>query len=377
MGDNGGNSLENTQIVKVESLSLSKMDVQQQRMAERLYAQLGLDPVVDTVLKEYQGNLKGVDRATDRVFGPYDIKGRAESVAKVASLMTYSALHQQYSKELEGMQGQLDEVEGQRDKERANYDSLVMKVADIVGGDYNELKSDYEEVVQRLSDVEHLKSQTAVLNQEKVELTKRYEAQLAEVQQERAANAERYESQLAQAQREKDELTGRYEAQIGEAQKEKTDTVARYEGQIAALRDEHKAAADDLRSQVAERGERINRLEGENAALSAQRDDLESQLAALGKVREDLESQLAALRSDHEVFKAASQALEKDVDFAELRSRMGGEMQQFMMTDSKVPHAVMDGVGKFIDFKKYFGHAAESGARDAVKQVAARLSTFK
>ncbi|TFH34139.1 MAG: hypothetical protein E4G93_05830 [Dehalococcoidia bacterium] len=134
------NNLDNTQIVKVEDISLDTMDMQQKRMAERLYSQLGLDPVVEKVLKEYKGNLKGMDRATDTVFGPFDIKGRAESVAKVASLMTYSALHQQYTSELGQMQEQIDQVEGEKNRERANYDSLVQKVADVVGGDYEELK---------------------------------------------------------------------------------------------------------------------------------------------------------------------------------------------------------------------------------------------
>lgn len=353
------NSFEATQLVKVEQLSLSSMDMQQKRMAERLYSQLGLDPVVEKVLKEYQTNLKGMDRATDRVFGPYDIKGRAESVAKIASLMTYSALHQQYSQELDGMQEQVDEVAGQRDKERANYDSLVMKVADIVGGDYDEMKSNYEEVVQRLSDVEHLKSQTSVLNKEKTELTQRYEVRLAEAQKDRTDTVARYEGQLA------------------EAQKERADTAARYEGQLAALRDEHKAAADDLRLQLAERSARIAALEGEKADLTAERDGLQVQVAELRSYQADLESKLAALSADHAGLKSAASSLEADTDFAELGTRMGAEMHTFMMSDSKVPHAVIDGVGKFLDFRKYLGHAAEAGARDAVKQTARRLSALK
>jgi len=376
MGDNG-NNMENTQIVRAEELTLSTMDLQQQRMAERLYSQLGLDPVVETVLKEYKGNLKGVDRATDRVFGPYDIKGRAESVAKVASLMTYSALHQQYTKELEGMQGQIDEVEGQRDKERANYDTLVMKVADIVGGDYNELKSNYEEVVQSLSNVEHLQAQTLVLNREKAELATRYETQLAEAQKDKADTVSRYEALIQESQKEKADITARYEAQLAESQKEKADTVARYEAQIVSLSDEHKLAAEDLRGQVAERGSQIKVLDGEKAALIFERDELSVQLEELKKARADLESRLAGLTADHDNLKQAACGLDADVDYKEIRTRMSGEMHSFMMEDSKVPHAVMDGVGKFIDFKKYLGHAAETGARDAVQQAVGKLSALK
>ncbi len=350
------NNLDNTQIVKVEEISLSSMDMQQKRMAERLYSQLGLDPVVEKVLKEYNTNLKGMDRATDRVFGPFDIKGRAESVAKVASLMTYSALHHQYTKELDQMQDQIGAVEGQRDRERANYDSLVQKVADVVGGDYEELKTNYEDVVDRLSDVEHLKLQSVVLNQEKTDLVQRYECQIGELQ------------------KEKNDLVQRYECQIGELQKEKADTSARYEAEINALREEHRQASDDLRSQLADRGQRIEVLEQEKAAVTAERDEFVRQLEELRKAHADLEARHATLSGNHERLKAASAGLETSIDFDEIRKRNGTEMHTFVLEDSKVPDAVIDGVGKFIDFKRYLGVAAEAGARDAVKKAVANLS---
>jgi len=34
-----------------------------------------------------------------------------------------------------------------------------------------------------------------------------------------------------------------------------------------------------------------------------------------------------------------------------------------------VPDAVIEGVGKFIDFKKYLGMAVERGAKEAYKQA--------
>ncbi len=332
------NNLDNTQIVKVEDISLSSMDLQQQRMAERLYSQLGLDPVVDKVLKEYKTQLSGVDKATDRVFGPFDIKGRADSVAKVSALMTYSALHQQYTKELDQMQEQVDTVAGERDHERANYDSLVHKVADVVGGDYEELKSNYEEVVDRLSSVEHLKSQTSVLNKEKSELVQKYESQIAD------------------------------------QQKEKADTVGRYEGELGALREEYRTAADDLRSQVAERGKRIETLEGEKTAVTSERDGLAGQLDELKKAHAGLESRHSALTADQQKLRAAAAGLESSIPFDEIRKRLGPEMHTFVLKDSKVPDAVIDGVGKFLDFKKYLSHAIETGAREAGKKAVELLA---
>ncbi|MCK5212772.1 MAG: hypothetical protein KAQ74_02520, partial [Dehalococcoidia bacterium] len=331
---------------------------QQKRMAERLYSQLGLDPVVEKVLKEYKGSLKGVDRATDTVFGPFDIKGRAESVAKVASLMTYSALHQQYTTELGQMQEQIDHVEGEKNRERANYDTLVQKVADVVGGDYEELKSNYDEVVDRLSTVEHLKTQTLVLNTEKAELVRMHEAQLATLQTEKA------------------ETAGRYETQIAAVQIDKAETVGRYEVQLEALRKEFAAAADDLRAQVAERGKRIGVLEEEKAAVLAEKSELDNQLEELKKAHAGLESRHTDLSVRHEKLRAAASSLDTSVDFSELRKRMGLEMHKFVLDDSKVPDAVIDGVGKFIDIKKYMGHAAESGARDAVKQASGSLGAL-
>ncbi len=367
-------SLENTQIVKAEEISLSSMDLQQQRMAERLYSQLGLDPVVEKVLKEYNTNLRGMDRATDKVFGPFDVKGRAESVAKVSALMTYSALHQQYTKELDQMQDQMSEVASQRDRERANYDTLVQKVADVVGGDYEQLKSNYEDVVDRLSDVEHLKLQTVVLNQEKNDIVQRYESQLADLQREKSDVAQRYESQLADLQREKSDVMQRYEGQIAVLQQERTDTAAKYENEIKTLREEHGKAADDLRAQIAERGERIDTLEEEKTALTGERDDYVRQLEALRQAHADLEARYAELSGNHDRLRTAGDSLENSVTFEEIRKRVGVEMHTFVLNDSKVPDAVIDGVGKFIDFKRYFGLAAESGAREAVKQAVMNLS---
>ena len=343
------NNQDNVQIVKVEQISLSTMDLQQQRMAERLYSQLGLDPVVNKVLKEYKSNLKGMDRATDTVFGPFDIKGRAESAAKVAALMTYSALHEQYTQDLGQMQSQISEAESQRDRERSNYDSLVQKVADVVGGDFNELKSNYDEVVRKLGEIELLKSQLELLNREKAEMMQRYDSQLSLAQRDKADLAQRTDAQLAAAQQEKADTISRYEIQLADAQKERTETVSRYEEELAALREEFRKAAEDLRAQVNDRGERISLLEREKAGLIGERESLIAQLDELRKAHADLDSRHVTLNSNHAKLRAAAAGIEGNIDYAEIRKRMGPEMHDFVLKDSKVPDAVIDGVGKFID----------------------------
>ena len=106
-------------------------------------------------------------------------------------------------------------------------------------------------------------------------------------------------------------------------------------------------------------------------------DGLEVQVSELKSYQADLEARLSALTAEHTALKTAAKDLESSLDFAEVRTRLGAEMHTHMMTDSKVPHAVIDGVGKFLDFGKYLGEAAEAGARDAVKQSVGRLSSLK
>ena len=145
-----------------------------------MYHQLGLDPVVSRVLQEFSNSLDGMDRVSDRMFGAYDVKGRADAVAKVIALMTYAALSEQYSNQMGQLEAQITSVEGERDQVSTNYDSLVEKVADVGGvgggGDYDELKASYNQLVERLAEVEHLKKQVTTLNKEIIKLTDKYEA---------------------------------------------------------------------------------------------------------------------------------------------------------------------------------------------------------
>jgi len=299
-------SAEQRQLIKIDEVRLEKMSLEQKRHAEGLYNQLGLDPVVDKVLKGYSQSLSGMDRATDKVFGPYDMKGRADAVAKVSALMTYAALGEQYNRQAGNLESQITTLEGERDKERNNYDKLVGKVAEIVGGDYDELKADYNEIVERLADVEHLKSQTSILNKEKAELTKRYESQ------------------------------------------------------IATLKDEHNAQVGNLQSQIAERDSKIEALESEKGTLAAE-------LEQSREKYHELESTHEALTTDYDQLKTAATTLADAIPYKEIRKKSGEELYAFLLKDSKVPDPVIDGVGKFIDFRKYLGIAAERGAKEASK----------
>jgi hypothetical protein len=53
------------------------------------------------------------------------------------------------------------------------------------------------------------------------------------------------------------------------------------------------------------------------------------------------------------------------------------ESYSFLLEDSKVPDMVIDGVGKFIDFKKYLGVAFERGSKEVCKRIDETLGTIR
>jgi uncharacterized phage infection (PIP) family protein YhgE len=302
------NKAEQTQLMQVEEVSLETMSLEEKQRAENLYHNLGLDPVVAKVLREYEQGMSRMDKATDRVFGPYDVKGRADAVAKVTALMTYAALSEQYSHQANNLHSQIDAVSRERDKEKGHYDNLVQKVADVVGEDYDALKTNYNHVVESLSDIEHLKKQTLVLN------------------------------------------------------KEKADLAQKYESQIDNLNKEHNSLAEELRRQIGKLETQISSLESEKATLTTELAHLKKEHTALESVKTTLAAELDRLRS-------AAATLGETITYDELKERLGKELHTFLLKDSKVPGAVIDGVGKFIDFKKYLAMAVERGAMEATKQA--------
>jgi len=48
---------------------------------------------------------------------------------------------------------------------------------------------------------------------------------------------------------------------------------------------------------------------------------------------------------------------------------MSEGLYEFLLKDSKVPDMVIDGVGKFINFRKYLGEAVERGAKEVCDRI--------
>lgn len=351
-------SREERQLIKIEEVGLERMSLEQKQRAEQLYHQLGLDPVINKVLKDFPESLSGFDRVTDKMFGPYDIKGRAETVAKVTALITYAALSEEYHKDVGKLESQITLIEGERDQVRTHYDQLVEKVADVVGGDYEELKANYNELVDRLAEVEHLRSQVATLNKERAQLVEKVAKILGTDYDELKTSYNKLVEKLAEVEH--------LRTQVATVNREKAELTERYESQIATLENEHNEEVASLGSKISERDSRIEGLESEKIAL----------ISELKKLRGDYDQLIVthkALVKTYNQLKTAITTLAGIIPYEDIREKLGEEVYTFLLKDSRVPDMVIDGVGKFIDFRKYLGLAAEKGAEEASKHAEVTL----
>jgi chromosome segregation ATPase len=190
------------------------------------------------------------------------------------------------------------------------------KVVGILGDEYKELRTDSKEFMEKL---------TATLGED-----------LKESKIDQAALAER----LA-------DIDG-LRSQIKTLDSAKKQLIEGYESQITALKDEHSEEVRTLRSQIAAFDSKIKELESEKTTLT---------------------NDLAQLRGDYDQLKTAITTLAGAILYDEIREKLSEELYAFLLKDSKVPDMVIDGVGKFIDFKKYLGLAAAKGAEEAIKQA--------
>lgn len=151
--------------IKIEEAFLRRMSLEQQIRAEQLYHQLGLDSVVNEVLTDFPSSLSRMDRVIDKIFGAYDIKGRAEAVARLTALVTNAVLSKEYYEKAQKFEAQIKSLEKERDTMRTDNNNLIRKVADIVGGNYDELKNNYYKLVDKLTEIQDLRPQIASLIQ--------------------------------------------------------------------------------------------------------------------------------------------------------------------------------------------------------------------
>jgi len=301
-----------TSIVTTENMKLE--DTQ---MAEQLYNSAGLGPVVDAGLKDYDKQIQQENKLINKVFGPRgsDIKGYGEAVAKRTAFAVYTLLNKQYGGKVGDLRSYIMALEDERNRANMRYDELMGKVVGILGSEYQSLRTDSNAFMEKLTN----------LMGEDVKASKINYSELAE----RLADIDGLRSQVKTLEQEKKRLTESYEAQIVDLKSDHYDEVAKMDSQINGLKDENTTLTDDLEQS----------------------------------------------RTDYSELKTGLSALAAEIPYENMGKLLGKELHAFVLKDSKVPSIVIDGVGKFIDFEKYLGVAAERGATDVRQQIEQLLST--
>ncbi|MCJ7605717.1 MAG: hypothetical protein MUO19_06760 [Dehalococcoidales bacterium] len=337
-----------TGIIKVEDRNLDES-----QMSEQLYASAGLDPVVDVGLKDYDETIKRENKLINKVLGPResDIKGYGEAVAKRVAYAVFAQLNRQYGGKVGDMREYIMSLEDERNRANTRYDELMGRVIGMLGEEYKQLRTDSKEFMEKLNstlgedikaskidqkalaeslgDIDGLRKQVLTLEQEKQELAEKHYADLA-------ALKEKQETQLAAQKTDHKDEVKELKAELKEERAARTAEVKEFTARIAGLE------AD------------VKRLDLEKAALSAE---------------------LAVLKTAHETLKTSVEELPAAVPYEEIGEKIGGEMYEFVLKDSKVPDAVIKGVGQFIDFKKYLKLAATQAAEAATGKARDNLRT--
>jgi DNA repair exonuclease SbcCD ATPase subunit len=312
-GNNSACKEETTSIVKVEEMSL-----EESQLAEQLYNSAGLGPVVEAGLKDYDKELRKEDKLISKVFGARatDIRSYGEAVAKRVAFAVYALLNRQYGGKVGDLRSYIMTLQEERDRANIRYDELMGRVVGILGEEYKDLRTDSKEFMERL---------TTVLGED-----------LKESRIDKKG--------LAESLADIDGLRSR----IRTLEEEKVQLSEKHESEVSTLSKEHSEEVEQLRSQIAELESRIENLESERAGLS---------------------SDLGQLREDHEQLKKAMTTLAATIPGEEIGKKLRDELYGFILEDSRVPDRVIGGVGKFIDFKKYLGVAADRGAKEVCKRI--------
>jgi len=302
------------QLIKVEETSLERMILEEAQQAEQLYNSAGLDPVVDAGLKDYDERIQLENKLISKVLGPRgsDIRGYGEAVAKRVAYAVYSLMNKQYGGKMGNLSSYIMTLEDERNRANDRYDELMGRVIGILGDEYKELRADSKVFMEKL---------TTIMGED-----------IKESKIDQTALAER----LA-------DIDG-LRAQIKALTEEKNQLKESYELQLANLRNDYNKEIANLSSQIAELDLKIQGLESEKTALS---DDL------------------SRLKEDYNQIKTAIISLAEIIPSEEMGEQLREELYDFLLQDSKVPHMVIDGVGKFIDFRKYLGIAIKRGAEEA------------
>jgi len=303
----------NTELVRIEDMNLEEAQI-----SEQLYQSAGLDPVVDAGLKDYDKRIQQEDRLLSKVLGPRagDIRGYGEAVAKRVALAVYSLLNKQYGGRVGDLRSYIMTLEEERNRATANYDELMGRVVGMLGEEYKQLRTDSAAFMERL---------TGVLGEDLAASKIDHEALASKL-----ADIDSLRSQVRALEAEREQLKETHQSRV------------------QTLGDAHREEVEALRSQIAELESRVQALESDNAELSGE---------------------VARVSEDSRRLGAVAAALEEEVPADGIGKDMANELHAMLLQDASVPRMVIDGVGKFIDFRKYLGLAATRGAEEATRQA--------
>ena len=368
-----GKSPEEKHLTRIEDLSLEET-----QLSEQLYNSAGLDPVVDAGLKDYDENLQQENKFINKVIGPRgsDIRGYGEAVAKRVAFAVYALLNKQYGGRVGDLRSYIMSLEDERNRANTRYDELMGRVVGILGDEYKQLRTDSKTfmeklnatlgedlkeskidqtaLAERLADIDGLREQIKTLEKEKEELKKRHESQITALKNEHKEEVGKLGSQIAERDSNIQQLGSEKEAlsgQLTELRSEHTRLTTTHE----ILEKQHSKEIEDFRTELAGRNSKIEGLESEKAALI---DELEQ-----------AKTNYETIQKAHDKLTAVSTSVSQAIPYEEIKDQLGEELHTFVVKDSKVPGMVLDGVEKFINFKKYMGMAAVKGAQEAIKHV--------
>ena len=317
-------------------LRIDEMSLEESQLAEQLYNNAGLDPVIDAGLKDHDERMQVENRFLNKVLGPResDIRGYGESVARRVAFAVYALLNKQYGGKVGDLRSYILTLEDDRNRANTRYDELMGRVVGMLGEEYKDLRTDSKAFMEKLN---------TTLGEDLKESRIDHEALAAKL-----ADIDGLRSQIDALKADKKELKNTHKSQIKTLEAENKELKETYESQISGLKSTFSREEGSLKAQIA---------------------GLEVDIKELESGKEALRSELEQSRNDYSELKEAITALAAAVPDEEKRQKLSQELYRFVLKDSKVPGAVIKGVGQFIDFKKYLGVAIEAGAKETGKRI--------
>jgi len=305
-----------------ELVDASELTLNEKQFLEQLYSGAGLEPVVEAGIRDYDERLQKENKLLNKVLGTRgdDIKGYGQAVARRVAFAVYQMLNREYGGKVGDLRAHINELQEERDRAKEKYDELMGRVVGILGEEYKELRADSKMFMEKL---------THTLGEDLKESKIDHKA-LAE----RLADIDGLRDTIKNLENEKEEIIRKYDARIEE------------------LQSQHKSEIDKLNDKISGLQDQIKGLQKENAKLN---------------------SSLEKKQAEYERLKASAVSVRQSVPYQEISDNLAEEMHAFLLEDSKVPHLVLDGVGKFLDMKKYLKMAAEKGAEEAASKAEASL----